>query len=138
MSDASEINTPTPGHVMAQLLESRGWSQQEFAGRMGYSLKYVRDLMNGRAAITAETAMRLESVLGESAQWWLGQEMTFRQQGLSVDETAKRVDLTSHAADWPNLRAPGTDVRGVQRIYDLAANPNAPLRSVGSVDYPSK
>jgi cyclase len=66
------------------------------------------------------------------------QVMAFRQQGLSVEETAKRVDLTSHVADWPNLRAPGTDLRGVQRMYDLAANPNAPLRSVGSVDYPSK
>jgi cyclase len=66
------------------------------------------------------------------------QVTAFRQQGLSVDEAAKRVDLTSHVADWPTLRAPGTDVRGVQRMYDLAANPNAPLRSVGSTDYPSK
>ena len=66
------------------------------------------------------------------------QVMAFRQQGLSVDETAKRVDLTSHAADWPSIRAPGTDVRGVQRIYDLAANPNAPYRSVGSAEYPSR
>ena len=66
------------------------------------------------------------------------QVMAFRQQGLSVDETAKRVDLTSHAADWPGIRAAGTDVRGVQRIYDLAANPNAPYRSVGSAEYPSK
>jgi cyclase len=66
------------------------------------------------------------------------QVMAFRQQGLSVDDTAKRVDLTSHVADWPNLRAAGTDVRGVQRMYDLAANPKAPLRSVGSAEYPSK
>jgi glyoxylase-like metal-dependent hydrolase (beta-lactamase superfamily II) len=34
------------------------------------------------------------------------QVMAFRQQGLSVDDTAKRVDLTSHAADWPSIRAP--------------------------------
>jgi cyclase len=66
------------------------------------------------------------------------QVMAFRQQGLSVEETAKRVDLTSHVDDWPNLRAPGTDLRGVQRMYDLAANPNAPLRSVDSAQYPSK
>ena len=48
--------------------------------------------------------------------------MTLRGQGLSVEEAAKRVDLTSHAADWPQIRGTGADVRGVQRMYDLAAN----------------
>jgi cyclase len=66
------------------------------------------------------------------------QVTSFRQQGLSVEETAKRVDLTPHASDWPQLRAPGADIRAVQRMYDLAANPNAPLRSLNSVQYPSK
>lgn len=101
MSDASEGNTLTPGHVMAQLLESRGWSQQEFAGRMGYTLKHVRDLMNGRAAITAETAMRLESVLGESAQWWLGQEMTFRQQSVRRDSAVTPESIANWLKDLP-------------------------------------
>jgi len=66
------------------------------------------------------------------------QVMTMRQQGLSVEDAAKRVDLTSHAADWPQIRAAGADLRAVQRMYDLAANPNAPLRSLNSVQYPSK
>jgi cyclase len=66
------------------------------------------------------------------------QTTAFRQQGLSAEETAKRVDLTSHASDWPQLRAPGADVRAVQRMYDLAANPNAPLRSANSTQYPVK
>jgi len=66
------------------------------------------------------------------------QVMTLRQQGLSVEDAAKRVDLTSHAADWPQIRAAGADLRAVQRMYDLAANPNAPLRSLNSVQYPSK
>lgn len=62
----------------------------------------------------------------------------FQQQGLSVEETAKRVDLTSHASDFPQLRAPGVDLRSVQRMYDLIANPDAPLRSLNSVQYPSR
>ena len=66
------------------------------------------------------------------------QVMTMRQQGLSVEDAAKRVDLTSHAADWPQIRAAGADLRAVQRMYDLAGNPNAPLRSLNSVQYPSK
>jgi glyoxylase-like metal-dependent hydrolase (beta-lactamase superfamily II) len=56
------------------------------------------------------------------------QVIALRAQGVSVEEAAKRVDLTSHAADWPQARTPGADVRAVQRIYDIAANPNADVR----------
>jgi cyclase len=66
------------------------------------------------------------------------QVMALRAQGLSVEDTAKKVDLTSHAADWPSIRGAGVDVRGVQRMYDLAANPKAPYRSADSKEYPAK
>ena len=52
----------------------------------------------------------------------------FRKQGLSVEETVKRVDLSSHKADWPQSRSINPDIRAVQRIYDVAADPNAPVR----------
>ena len=64
------------------------------------------------------------------------QAMALRQQGLSVEDAAKKVDLTSHATDFPQIRAPGTDIRTMQRIYDLAANPNAPMRHMDSAQYP--
>jgi glyoxylase-like metal-dependent hydrolase (beta-lactamase superfamily II) len=51
-----------------------------------------------------------------------------RKQGISPEEAAKRIDLTKHAAAIPAAKTPGVDVRGVDRIYDLAANPNAPVR----------
>ncbi len=51
-----------------------------------------------------------------------------RRQGLSPEEAVKRIDLSSHAADWPQSRSINPDIRAVQRIYDVAANPNAPLR----------
>jgi glyoxylase-like metal-dependent hydrolase (beta-lactamase superfamily II) len=51
-----------------------------------------------------------------------------RRQGLSPEEAVKRIDLSSHAADWPQSRSINPDIRAVQRIYDVSANPNAPLR----------
>jgi len=51
-----------------------------------------------------------------------------RKQGLSPEEAVKRIDLSSHAADWPTSRSVNPDIRAVQRIYDVAADPNAPLR----------
>ena len=40
-----------------------------------------------------------------------------RAQGLTADQAASRVDLTSHAKDFPQITGPGADVRGVRRIY---------------------
>jgi glyoxylase-like metal-dependent hydrolase (beta-lactamase superfamily II) len=56
------------------------------------------------------------------------QATAFRKQGVSPEEAAKRIDLSRHAAAIPAAKNPGVDVRGVDRIYDLAANPNAPVR----------
>lgn len=40
-----------------------------------------------------------------------------RAQGLSPEEAARRVDLTSHQKDFPQITGPGADLRGVRRIY---------------------
>jgi len=40
-----------------------------------------------------------------------------RSQGMTADQTAQKVDLTSHKADFPQITGPGADVRGVRRMY---------------------
>jgi cyclase len=40
-----------------------------------------------------------------------------RQQGLTADQTALKVDLTAHKADFPQITGPGADLRGVRRMY---------------------
>jgi glyoxylase-like metal-dependent hydrolase (beta-lactamase superfamily II) len=46
----------------------------------------------------------------------LGGEL--KKQGLSADETAQRVDLTSHQKDFPSIQRPGADIRGIRRLYE--------------------
>jgi cyclase len=41
-----------------------------------------------------------------------------RKQGLSAEETAQKVDLTSHKADFPQIQGPGAEIRGVRRMYE--------------------
>jgi cyclase len=41
-----------------------------------------------------------------------------RKQGLSAEEAAQRVDLTSHKADFRQIQGPGAEVRGVRRMYE--------------------
>ena len=41
-----------------------------------------------------------------------------RKQGLTAEETAQKVDLTSHGGDFPQIKGPGAEVRGVRRMYE--------------------
>jgi glyoxylase-like metal-dependent hydrolase (beta-lactamase superfamily II) len=40
-----------------------------------------------------------------------------RAQGLTAEQAAQKVDLTSHKADFPQITGPGADLRGVRRMY---------------------
>jgi glyoxylase-like metal-dependent hydrolase (beta-lactamase superfamily II) len=46
------------------------------------------------------------------------QVTTLRKQGLSAEESARRVDLTSHQTDFPQIQGSGADIRGVRRMYE--------------------
>jgi glyoxylase-like metal-dependent hydrolase (beta-lactamase superfamily II) len=48
----------------------------------------------------------------------IAQVASFRKQGFTAEQTAKKVDLTSHKADFPQIQGPGVDVVGVQRVYE--------------------
>ncbi len=69
-----------PGDTIADLMEERGWPQAELAVRLGYTTKHVSQLINGKAAVTEDTALRLERVLGGGAAFWLAREAQFRAQ----------------------------------------------------------
>jgi cyclase len=46
------------------------------------------------------------------------QVAALRKQGLTADEASQKVDLTSHAAAFPQIEGPGADPRGVRRMYE--------------------
>ncbi len=47
----------------------------------------------------------------------LAQVARLRAQGVSADDAAKRVDLTAHAGNFPDIQGIGAEVRGVRRVY---------------------
>jgi cyclase len=47
----------------------------------------------------------------------MSQVAKLRAQGVTADQAAGKVDLTSHKADFPQITGPGADVRGVRRMY---------------------
>jgi glyoxylase-like metal-dependent hydrolase (beta-lactamase superfamily II) len=44
-----------------------------------------------------------------------------RKQGVSPEDAAQRVDLTSHQKDFPQIQRPGADLRGVRHLYEWLA-----------------
>jgi HTH-type transcriptional regulator/antitoxin HigA len=85
-----------PGDTIADALEERGMTQIEFAERTGFSKKHVNGLIEGSVAITAETALKLESLLGSTASFWLGRELEY-QEDLA---RKKRLEEAAEHADW--------------------------------------
>lgn len=70
---------PPPGDTILDILEEKNWTQSEFADRAGYTTKHVSQLVRGKAAITEDTALRLERVLGSTAEFWLSREAKYRE-----------------------------------------------------------
>jgi len=67
-----------PGETLAEEIEARGMTQSELARRMGRPVQAVNEIIRGRKAITAGTALDLEDALGVSALFWLRLEAAFQ------------------------------------------------------------
>lgn len=72
-------DVPPPGETVEELLDHFGMSQAELARRMGRPQKTINEIILGKAAITHETALQLERVLGTPAHFWLNGEARYRE-----------------------------------------------------------
>lgn len=71
-------NPAHPGVVLKELwLGPMGMTVTETADRLGVTRKTVSKIINGRGAITAEMALRLEIVFGSTAETWLNMQTAF-------------------------------------------------------------
>jgi HTH-type transcriptional regulator / antitoxin HigA len=68
-----------PGESLEEILEERGMTQAELAERTGRPKKTINEIIQGKAAITPETALQLERVLGTPARFWLEREQQYRE-----------------------------------------------------------
>lgn len=82
-----------PGETIADIIDERGWTQNELATRLGFTTKHVSQLINGKAPVSEETALRLERVVGGSLVFWLNREAQFR-------EKLVRKDVVGRLENW--------------------------------------
>ena len=74
-----------PGESIVDILEERGWSQSELAQRLGYTEKHVSLLVNGKVALSMDAALRLEHVLGSTADFWLALETNYQKHNARLE-----------------------------------------------------
>lgn len=67
-----------PGATILEMLAAKGMSQSELAERMKRPANKVNEILRGKRAITEETALELELVLGLSASFWLDLERVYQ------------------------------------------------------------
>jgi addiction module HigA family antidote len=69
-------NPPHPGEILRDTVLAE-LSVTEFARRLGVSRVTLSRVANGKAAVSAEMALRLAAALGGSAESWLRMQASF-------------------------------------------------------------
>jgi antitoxin HigA-1 len=80
-----------PGEHLAEELKELGMSAATLARRLDVPNNRVTEIMNGRRAITGDTALRLAHFFGTTAEFWLNLQSRYelrvaqKKAGKSID-----------------------------------------------------
>jgi len=80
-----KVNRPE-GVTLSETLEALGMSQADLAERTGRPKKTINEIVKGKAAITPETALQFERVLGIPASFWNNLERDYRETVARLEE----------------------------------------------------
>ena len=86
-----------PGETLAEELEARGMSQTALAREMGRPVQAINEIIRGAKAITPETALQLERVLGVPGDFWVRLEADYRYNKTRLGQE-QRSDRAGHLA----------------------------------------
>ncbi len=89
-----------PGRLLKRELEARTLSANRLALDLGVPSGRITDILNGRRAITADTAVRLGRYFGNGPQFWIDLQGQYEIAVVERDrgaEIAKRVQPSDAA-----------------------------------------
>jgi len=127
-------NPPHPGEVLRDgVFTDTGITVTGFATRIGVTRVALSRVLNGRAAISADMAVRLAAALGGSAESWLHMSGLVRIRGQPavvpkevVDSLRLRQDPETGACAGRPLFKPGASVafrggpfKGLEGVFEL-------------------
>ena len=88
-----------PGEHLAEELKELGMSASELARKLDVPANRITGILNGRRAITGDTALRLAHFFGTSAQFWI-QLQSFYELRVAHRKVGKLIDAL------PSLKRP--------------------------------
>ena len=89
-----KLNNIHPGEIlMEEFLKPMNLSQNKLANAIGVAPRRINEIVLGKRAITADTALRLAKVFGNSVQFWMGlqDEYEIREARLAIREQLDKV-----------------------------------------------
>lgn len=82
----------TPGEILLEeFLKPMGISQYRLAKTIGAPPRRINEIVHGKRAITADTALRLGKYFGTSAQFWLNLQ-THYDLDVAQDRVAGQIE----------------------------------------------
>ena len=78
-----------PGEHLAEFLDELGVSQYRLAKTIGVPPRRINEIVHGRRAVTADTALRIGRALGMTPEFWLNLQ---RMHDLDLARTSVEVD----------------------------------------------
>lgn len=79
------------GVLMEEFLKPMDLSQNRLAIDIGVDGRRINEIVLGKRAITADTAVRLSRFLGNSAQFWMGRQTQY-DLDIAEDQLGRRLD----------------------------------------------
>jgi len=127
----SDLAIP-PGEYLGEVLEDIGLTQAELARRMGRPSQAINEIIKGEKAITPETAIQLEKVVGVPAYMWSSLEAEYRLIKASQTEAENAKEEESLLGGFPYLelsklalvektRIPLSKVQSLRRFFGVSS-----------------
>ena len=89
-----------PGETLREDLEAIGMSAAELARRIEVPVNRITEILDGRRAITGDTALRLGRFFGTSGEFWLNLQMFYELRLAEHESGAEIVRLPSLDNDY--------------------------------------
>jgi HTH-type transcriptional regulator/antitoxin HigA len=122
----SDLPIP-PGEYLEEMLDELGMTKDELARRMDRPATKLSSIFKGRKAITADTALQLEKVVGVPAHIWTGLEAEYRLALARQQEEKEREQLKEETpliklfcyADLANMGVVPKFTKGTDKVLAL-------------------
>jgi antitoxin HigA-1 len=92
-----------PGQVLADELEELGISPTELSRQLRVAPNRITQIINGKRAITGDTALRLAHWFGTSPQFWMNLQSLYEVR-IAEQEAGKEISRLPRRADTKNAR----------------------------------